>query len=153
MITSHETAIIQLTDFPLPMYSEDLEKADGFPPELSKLLTLIREADGLLISVNEHNGTVSSFFKNVLDWLSRIEYKFLAEKKVLLMSTSPGKRGGISSYEYTENVLPRFGAEVVSGFTFPSFSENFSVDNNTVANKDLESVIEKAVSSFLKTLS
>ena len=83
-----------------------------------------------------------------MDWLSRIEYKFLADKKVLLLSASPGKRGALSAYEYTKSVLPRFGAEVLDGVNFPSFSANFSAEEKEVTNSELDREIDQAITKF-----
>lgn len=143
-----EVTVIKLDNYELPIYGEDLEKDQGFPEPLERLLQEVKAADGLIISVNEHNGSVSAFFKNVLDWLSRIEYKFLAEKKVLLMSASPGKRGALSAYEYTKGVLPRYGAEVMDGVNFPSFPQNYSEEEKKITNDGLESDISNAIDAF-----
>jgi NAD(P)H-dependent FMN reductase len=131
-----EYNLIKLVDFPLPMYGEDIEREQGYPGSLAKLLEQIKSADGLIISVNEHNGVVSAYFKNVLDWLSRIEYKFLDGKKVLLLSTSNGKRGARSALEYTISVLPRFNGEVVDSIPVASYSEVY--DAQTLSFKDKE---------------
>ncbi|MFC7357488.1 NADPH-dependent FMN reductase [Jejudonia soesokkakensis] len=139
---------IKLTEFPLPIFSEDLEKQEPYPIHLIQLKNEIKEADALLISVNEHNGAVSAFFKNYIDWLSRIEYKFLAGKKILLMSTSPGKRGGASALDYVKNVLPRFDGEIIESFSFPSFSENFSVEQNIVTNEVLRLGLHDVIQNF-----
>ena len=137
-MVGHHVKVIKLTDFPLPMFSEDLERERGYPIELSLLKNEIDKVDALLISVNEHNGTVSAFFKNTMDWLSRLEYKFLADKKILLMSTSNGKRGALSALEYTKGILPRYGGEVVESFAFPSFSDNFSIEQQEITNEVLQ---------------
>ena len=136
-ISGHEIQHIKLTDYNLPLFGVDIEKNRGYSVELSLLRNEIMDADALMISVNEHNGAVSAFFKNVIDWLSRIEYKFLADKKILLMSTSPGKRGAASALEYTKGIIPRFGGEVVESFSFPSFEENFSEEQQTITNEVL----------------
>ncbi|MBZ0328227.1 MAG: NAD(P)H-dependent oxidoreductase [Altibacter sp.] len=137
-MVGHQVKVVRLTDFPLPLFSEDLEREKGYPIELSLLKNEIAAVDALLISVNEHNGTVSAFFKNTMDWLSRLEYKFLIDKKVLLMSTSNGKRGALSALEYTKGVLPRYGGTVIESFAFPSFSENFSVEKKEITNEVLQ---------------
>ncbi|MCW9036280.1 NAD(P)H-dependent oxidoreductase [Altibacter sp.] len=136
-IADYQVKVIRLTDYNLALFSEDIEKQDGYSVELTLLKNEIREADALLISVNEHNGMVSAFFKNVTDWLSRLDRKFLDGKKVLLMSTSNGKRGAASAMAYTKDTLPRFGAEIVESFSFPSFSENFSVTDKKITNETL----------------
>lgn len=148
----HSHEIIRLTDYPLPIYSEDIEKENGFPEDLQRLLEHIKLADGLIISVNEHNGGVSAFFKNILDWLSRIEYKFLEQKKVLVLSASPGKRGGLTANEYTQSVLPRYGAEVVSGMVFPSFYDNFSKEKSKIKDAELSKAVLDTLGAYEEAL-
>ena len=111
---------------PFPMYSEDHEREHGFTNSLIELRDDILKSDGLIISVNEHNGNPSAFFKNLIDWLSRLERKFLQDKKIMLMATSKGKRGAMGSLEVVKNMLPRFGADVVTTFSLPSFADNFT---------------------------
>ena len=149
LIEGHRVEVIKLTDYPLPLYSIDNENNEGFSAELNQLLDKLKDADGLMISVNEHNGTVSAFFKNTLDWLSRIDCNFLEGKKVVLMSTSPGKRGGLSALEYISGFLPRIKADVVASFTFPSFSENFSEEENRILNEDLATTVAKALDALV----
>lgn len=136
-IVGSNVQIIKLTDFDLPIFSEDIEREKGYSVDLKMLYNKIREADALVISVNEHNGMVSAFFKNVMDWLSRLDRIFFEGKKILLMSTSNGKRGAASALEYTKNILPRFGGKVVESFSIPSFSENFSEETQSISNEVL----------------
>ncbi|MCG2418319.1 NAD(P)H-dependent oxidoreductase [Aequorivita sp. F47161] len=136
-ITGHTVELIKLTDYDLPMFSEDLERERGYSTDLKLLYNKIKEADALVISVNEHNRMVSAYFKNTLDWLSRLDRKFLDGKNVLLMSTSNGKRGAASALEYAKNILPRFGAIILESFSIPSFSENFSEESQVITNEVL----------------
>ncbi|WP_310994200.1 NADPH-dependent FMN reductase [Aequorivita marina] len=136
-INGHTAEVIKLTDYGLPFFSVDMEREEGFPENLKALNIKIQEADALIVSVNEHNGSISAFFKNTLDWLSRLDRKFLLEKKVLLMSTSTGKRGGAGALEYMNYILPKYGANIVESFSFPSFALNFSEDSQTISNQVL----------------
>lgn len=136
-IVGHTVESIKLSSYALPLFSEDVEDERGYPVDLKMLCNKIKEADALIISVNEHNGTVSAFFKNTLDWLSRLDRKFLNEKKILLMSTSNGKRGGAGALEYTKYILPKFGATIVESFSFPSFPNNFSEESQSISNEVL----------------
>ena len=151
-IKNHEVTVIQLTDYELPMFSEDIEKGEGFPINLEKLNQLISEADGVVISVNEYNSGVSGFFKNTTDWLSRINRDFLKDKKVLLLSTSPGGRGGMSALEFTTNTLPRFGAEITDSFSFPKFYENFSSEENRILDDYLALAFNDVLKNFVRQL-
>ncbi len=136
-IAVHDVELIKLTDYELPLFGEDIEREKGYSVDLKMLYNKIKEAEALVISVNEHNGMISAYFKNIIDWLSRLDRKFLEGKKVLLMSTSNGKRGAASALEYTKNVLPRFGATIVESFSIPSYSENFSEETNSISNEVL----------------
>ncbi|RYC52812.1 NADPH-dependent FMN reductase [Flagellimonas olearia] len=150
LVQGHDIQELNMAQHPFPMFSEDLEKQEGYPDALVDLKDQIQKVQGLILSVNEHNGNPSAYFKNVLDWLSRIDRKFLDGTKVFLMSASGGKRGGIGSLDVIENMLPRFGAEIVSTFSLPSFHENFK-DGNIIEN-ELKEKHQKALDTFLQTL-
>jgi NAD(P)H-dependent FMN reductase len=64
------------------------------------------------------------FFKNILDWLSRRSDKVFDDKAVLLMSTSPGRKGGMTNRKLLEHRLPFMGANIASTFSLPSFNHN-----------------------------
>lgn len=145
-LNGHDVTLIELRNFEIPMYSIDYEKDRGFPTDIMVLKNLIDEHESLVISVNEHNGGPSAFFKNILDWLSRLNRSFLTDKRILLMSTAPGTRGGASSLEYCKGIFPRFGGQVIDSFSFPSFGENF-VDG-AVVNEVLEMGIEDVLTTF-----
>ncbi len=145
-LESHEVKMINLTDYPLPMYGIDHETDHGAPERAQQILDAILASDALVVAVNEHNGTVSAFFKNVIDWVSRIKKDFLSGKKILLVSTSPGARGAKNSLAYTKDIFGRFGGDVVESFSFPSFKDNF--ENGQVTNEVLDMGIQDVVTTF-----
>lgn len=142
--------IIRLTDYELPLFSVDLEKEiDDYPIELHKLKSEIDAHGALVIAVNEHNRGPSAFFKNTIDWLSRLDINFLKGKKIMVMSTSTGANGAKASLEYTKDVLvPRFGGELVEGFSFPSFNDNFDVETNKITNDVLFMGLTEVIGNF-----
>ena len=144
-----EVEIIRLTDYELPLYSEDYEKENGIPTQALLLKNKIDEAKALIVSVNEHNSMVSAFFKNHMDWLSRIDAKFLAEKKVLLTSTSPGERGGKSALAFVrDHYFKRFGASIIEAFSFPSFQENFNPEEQKITDEVLALGFQEVMTNF-----
>ncbi|WP_081209813.1 NADPH-dependent FMN reductase [Salegentibacter sediminis] len=145
-IQGHEIKTIHLTDYELPIYSADIELERGIPVNASIIKNQISQHEGLVITVNEHNRNISAFFKNILDWLSRLDRNFLAGKKILLMSTSPGARGGAAALEYCKTIFPRFGGQVVQSFSFPSFRDNFQ--DGKILNEVLELGIEDVLTNF-----
>ena len=125
LIADHKIQLLNMAHYPFPMYGMDYEREHGFSNSLVELKDDIQNAAGVVISVNEHNSNPSAYFKNLIDWLSRLERKFLLDKSVFLMSTSGGKRGGATALEITEKTLPRFGTKEIVTFSLPNFNDNF----------------------------
>lgn len=148
-IKNSEVNYVDLKPLKVPIYSETLENSEGIPGDIQNLRSEIRNADALIVAVNEHNGTMSSFFKNVTDWLSRSNSKYLLDKPIFLMSTSPGKGGAVSSLEYTINNFKKFGGNVIHHFSLPSFGENFGHNGMTKTYKaHLESLLTNFENDF-----
>lgn len=150
MVQNHDIQQLNMAKHPFVMFSEDEEKQNGYSDALVELKDKIQTADGLILSVNEHNGNPSAYFKNVLDWLSRLDRNFMEGTKVFLMSTSGGKRGAKGSLSVIENMLPRFGAEIVTTFSLPGFYDNFS--DASILDEDLKVAHAEALQSFLDAL-
>lgn len=148
LIGDKQVQLLNMANYPFPLYSEDNEREMGFSNSLVELRNYIMEANGIIISVNEHNSNPSAYFKNVLDWLSRLEKKFLEDTEVLLMSTSPGKRGAIGSLETIEKLLPRFGANISTTYSLPSFYENFDPEKG-ITDSALAEKHKMALAQFL----
>ncbi len=151
LLEDQEVHLLDMALIPFPMYSEDMERDQGFPPLLVRFKEDIRATDGIIISVNEHNGNPSAYTKNLLDWLSRLDLKFLKNKPIFLMSTSPGSRGAISSRTVIEKMFPKFGGEIVSTFSLPSFEKNFTVGTG-ILDEALAEEHQQALKKFLKVL-
>ncbi len=152
LLKDQKVQVMNMALYDLEMFSEDYERKHGYTNSLIELRDDLKNAEGLILSVNEHNSSPSAYFKNLIDWLSRLERKFLENTKILLMSTSPGKRGGMSSLTKVEEILPRFGGEVVATFSLPSFKENF-VAKKGIVDSDLSEAHKMALSTWLQSLS
>lgn len=123
---SAQTTILDLNDFEMPIYSVDRQAAQGIPKEAYDFARHIDEADLLLISLAEHNGAYTTAFKNIYDWVSRIPGRSaFGDKPILLMATSPGKRGGSSVLSIAEKRFPYNGGKVICTFSLPNFKDNF----------------------------
>lgn len=66
-----EVTLVDLDEYPLPVYHGDLEAEQGMPENALKLRELFLTHDALLISTPENNASTSALLKNTLDWLSR----------------------------------------------------------------------------------
>lgn len=92
--------LVDLRDFPMPLFDEDLEKAQGEPATATAFKTLMKQADGFVIASPEHNSTYSALLKNTIDWASRkregeTALQCFAGKPAMLVSASPGQLGGL----------------------------------------------------------
>lgn len=132
-----EVEVLDLNDFAMPLFSVDLEKEVGQEPKAQEFLKKISQADILVVSLAENNGNYSAAFKNVFDWTSRIEKDVFQHKPMLLLSTSPGPRGGATVLEIARNAFSRYGGEIKASFSLPSFNTNFDVEKGEISNEEL----------------
>lgn len=131
-----ELNLADLSTLNLPLYTTDVEAEQGIPQAVKDFYAEIAAADLLVISLAEHNGTYTTAFKNLFDWLSRHESKNFANKPMLLLSTSPGGRGGKGVMEAALVRFPIHGARIVASFSLPNFGTNFSAETG-IANAEL----------------
>ena len=118
---------IDLNDYEVEVYSVDKEANNGIPCKIVALAEKIDQTDLMVISLAEHNGSYSSAFKNIYDWLSRIENrKVFGEKPILLLATSPWARGGSSVLSLALDRFARDGSEILESFLLPFFYDNFT---------------------------
>jgi NAD(P)H-dependent FMN reductase len=95
----------------------------------------------------ENNGSYNVGFKNLIDWLSRIkDQKTLGDKKMFLMATSPGKRGGTTLLTGAVNYFPFLGAEIVGSFSLPEFNVNFK--DGKVTDETLNASLKRSARSI-----
>ncbi|MCF6180738.1 NAD(P)H-dependent oxidoreductase [Lutibacter sp.] len=150
LIKGVELIKIDLNDFNLPLFSVDIESEFGIAEAAKELNNIFEKADGFVISLAEHNGTYSAAFKNAFDWLSRINGKVWRNKPMLLLSTSPGERGGQTVLDAALGRFPYMGGNIVGSLAFPSFNDNFI--NGKIVNSQLKSKLLNLVSDLEKAL-
>ena len=149
-IEDADITLIDLNDFEAPLYSSDLENAEGIPDNAARFKQCIESMDGIIVSLAEHNGNFAAAFKNLTDWVSRLEGKVWADKKLFLLSTSPGGRGGKSVHEIASAAYPRAGATITGSFSLPSFNDNFSDDG--IVDGELAKAFKEQLDLFVGSL-
>ncbi|WP_445732351.1 NADPH-dependent FMN reductase [Mariniflexile sp.] len=150
LVDGTKVTVLDLNDFDLPIYSKDLQAEKGIPENAKKFLDYIKGSGGIVLSLAENNGAYSAVFKNLFDWMSRIDGKLWSDKPMLLMATSPGGRGGASVLEMAKSRFPFMGGHIVSEFSLPNFNQNF--ENNKIVNPELNSNLLEAVKTFQNNL-
>lgn len=106
--------LIDLRDFPAPIYNGDEEDTNGVPPTMQNLNALIRGHDGLVVATPEYNGFFTPLLKNTMDWCSRpgasAESPSLPRSMpVCIFSSSPGAMGGVRAIPRLRDYLLELG--------------------------------------------
>lgn len=118
-IENADVTLIDIRDYPIPLYDGDLEEAEGLPDNAKKLKKMFIDSDAFLFSSPEYNSSVSGVFKNLIDWVSRPEdsdpfYLVAFKGKVAaLMSASPGNLGGLRGLFHLRSILSNVGTFVI----------------------------------------
>ncbi|NUM55932.1 MAG: NAD(P)H-dependent oxidoreductase [Candidatus Hydrogenedentes bacterium] len=132
---------LDLRDYPLPVFDEDLEKAEGMPANGRKIKDLMLTHDGWLLSCPEYNSSITAVLKNTIDWASRKEegetpLQCFAGKAVCIMSASPGALGGLRGLVVVRMLLNNISMIVLPDqVAVPQAMNAFNADGALVDTK------------------
>ncbi|MDO4642760.1 MAG: NADPH-dependent FMN reductase [Cardiobacteriaceae bacterium] len=153
LINGEHKTYSSMIDFDLPIYSQDIENEEGYPEEAQAFFELIEAHNGVILSCPEHNGAMPPAFKNLIDWGSRYantqKHKLFADKPVLLLSTSPGPKGGASNLALLETLLPWQGAQITGRYSVGSYNEHF---HDGKADTTTQDALKPLLQDFLAKL-
>jgi chromate reductase, NAD(P)H dehydrogenase (quinone) len=113
-----EVTVVDLRDYPMPLYDGDLEAKEGLPAQAKRFRDLMLAHQGLLISSPEYNSSISAVLKNAIDWASRPvpgeESLACFNGKVAgLVAASPGALGGLRGLVHLRSILGNINVIVV----------------------------------------
>ena len=143
--------VVNLIDFEMPIYSIDKEKENGIPDLAYKFKDILKNADGIVISFAEHNGVYTAAFKNIFDWISRIEKVVWYNKPMFLLSTSDGDRGAKTVLQIAYNRMSHGNPYKIPTFSLPNFNKNFD-KHKGIINHDLNDEFQDALKVFISNL-
>lgn len=150
-IEGAHVTVLDLNDFEMPLYGIDKENDLGIPDLAYAFKEHILNSDGIIISFAEHNGAYSVAFKNIFDWISRIDKNTWDNKPLFLLATSPGGRGGQSVLDLAFNKFKRMTNNEVLRFSLPSFSKNFDMENG-INDPSLKGLFNEELKKFFEAL-
>lgn len=136
-IKGAEVELLDINDYEMPIFSEDREKELGQPEQAKAFYQKIGEADIIVISYAEHNGSYTAAYKNLFDWTSRIDMKVYQGKPTIMLATSPGPGGAATVLAAAQSSAPYFGADVKGVLSIPSFYDNFDLETGRLTNIEL----------------
>lgn len=113
-----EVTIVNLEDFVMPIFNEDLEAEQGMPADAQAFKELMINHDGFLISSPEYNSSYSSLFKNAIDWGSRktgdeAPMAAYRGKVAAIIAASPGALGGMRVLVVLRMLMENLGTMVL----------------------------------------
>ena len=155
-----EVTLIDLRDYPLPLFDEDLESERGLPENGRKLKDLMLSHQGLLISSPEYNSSISGLLKNTIDWVSRpspgeAPLACFTDKVTVLLSASPGALGGLRGLVHVRAILGNLGTLVLPGTISISNAAEAFDETGSLKDKRRQATVEKLgadLVSFLRHL-
>ncbi len=113
----------------VPIYNGDFQEAEGIPAAVVALHDRFASAEGILVASPEYNGAFSPVLKNTIDWVSRVDMGVYRPRRIGLLSTSPGRRGGVHGMGVLAQVFAYLGATVHEPhFSLPSAGHAFTDD-------------------------
>jgi chromate reductase, NAD(P)H dehydrogenase (quinone) len=155
-----EVTYIDLKDYPLPIFDEDLEKAAGLPDNGRKLKDLFLAHDGLLLAAAEYNSSITAVLKNTIDWVSRpasgeAPLGCFTGKAATLMSASPGGLGGLRGLVHVRAILGNINVIVLPEQIAVSRAFEAFNDDGTLKDAKQQAAVEglgKTLAEFLKKM-
>lgn len=153
-----EVTLVDLRDFPMPLYDGDLESKDGLPEAAKRLKKLMIEHQGLLLACPEYNSSITALLKNTLDWATRRENDKEPDlvcfrgKVVALLSASPGGFGGMRGLVTVRSILGNIGTIVLPDqVCVPKVHEAFGADG-ALKDQALKVRVEKLAAQLAQTI-
>ncbi|PCI63461.1 MAG: NADPH-dependent FMN reductase [Kordiimonadales bacterium] len=141
--------VIDINDYEMPLFGVDREEELGQPDEAKAFYKKLGEADALVISYAEHNGSYTAAFKNLFDWTSRIDVKVFQAKPTVLLATSPGKGGAGTVLKAATVSAPHFGADLKASLSLPSFYDIFDSEQNKLTNAQADKELRTALATLM----
>lgn len=101
---------VDLGAYPLPLFDENLEIAEGEPAAAAALAQKFAEADIVFIASPEYNGSVTPLLKNTIDWLSRQKTGPFKRAIFGIGAVSAGKLAGVGGLSHLRDILAKLNA-------------------------------------------
>lgn len=149
LIPEANVELIDLNDFELPIYSDTQEQKLGQPDKAKAFFKHIGDADAIIISFAEHNGSYTAAYKNLFDWASRIDQEVFQNKPMVMLATSPGPGGAKNVLAAATGSAPYFAGDVKASLSIPSFFKSFDSEQGKITDEGLQMALEEAVGALL----
>jgi len=153
-----EVTVVNLGDYPMPIYNADWHEEHGVPEAMLELRKLMMAANGLLIASPEYNTSITPLLKNTIDWLSQSvngeSDRAPFEGKVGgLMGASNGAFGTIRALPHVSMILSNLGVLMLPIVAVPGVAKAFDeagVMTNERAKQSLSALGARVAATIVK---
>lgn len=141
-----EITDVDLRDYPMPIFDQDLEARAGLPETVVRLKKLFFEHHGLLIASPEYNSSITAVLKNTIDWVSRAgpgekPVAAFSAKTAAIMSASPSALGGLRGLVHLRAILGNIDVLVLPNqVAVAKAADAFNADGSLKDEKQAEQV-------------
>ncbi len=153
-----KVTLVNLRDYPLPLYDGDLEDSEGSPEHATALYELFKSHDALLIASPEYNSSISGVLKNAIDWISRPRdgeppLAAFSGKVAGLLSASPGQLGGLRGLVHLRSLLGNIGMVVIPEQVAVGAAHEAFAEDGSLVDQKLAGRVATAMKSLVRTSS
>ena len=153
-----EVTLVDLADFPMPIYDADLEAEAGLPEAAIGLRGLLLEHDALIVASPEYNGSITPLLKNTIDWTTRPSDGIAgsaayAGKVGALLGASPGGLGGLRALAHVRAILSGIGVLLVPGDLAVGGAHRAFGEDGALADERLDQRLSTLVRRLVETTS
>jgi chromate reductase, NAD(P)H dehydrogenase (quinone) len=125
-----QVTVVDLADYPMPIYNADWHVEHGVPPAMLELRALMMASNGLLIASPEYNTSLTPLLKNTIDWLSQDVNGESGDapfrgKVGGLMGASNGAFGTIRALPHVSAILANLGVLMLPVVAVPAVAKAF----------------------------
>ncbi|MGE3528951.1 MAG: NADPH-dependent FMN reductase [Methyloceanibacter sp.] len=133
-----EAVLVDLKDYPMPLFNGDLEAKEGAPERARAFKALLAEYQGVFIASPEYNSSITPLLKNTLDWVSRVKHEgesgieVFRSRVFAISGASPGYYGAMRSLLHLRQILEvGLGAHVIpQQIAVPRAMDAFETDGS-----------------------
>ncbi len=153
-----EITIVDLKDYPMPIYCGDIEESDGVPEAAQKLAEIVKQHDGIFIACPEYNSSITPLLKNTLDWVSRLKTDATPprtpwhDRVYAIGGTSMGMMGGLRGIQYmTQLLINGYQLQVIPQTVAVGRGHEIIEDDGSITNPQVEAMLIGSMKALVET--
>jgi NAD(P)H-dependent FMN reductase len=151
-----EAVEVELRDYPLPLFDQDLEAREGLPANARRLKELFLAHRGLLLACPEYNSSITPLLKNTLDWVSRREpgeapLRCYEGKVAGLLSASPGALGGLRGLAAVRSILGNIRVLVLPDQVAVPAADGAFAEDGSLRDPARAAALDRLASTLVRT--